>query len=236
MSEVLIVQNISREGPGALAAVLNARELQYDVVDLSAGEVFPDPLDYEAVIVLGGPDSANDPTPKMATELAQVKVAIEAGKPYLGICLGLQVLVKAAGGRVVQNAVKEIGFLDDTDEQYTVAFTENGQTDPLFTGLSSPLSVFQLHGETVELTPAMTLLATAKDCHNQIVRVGEKAYGLQSHFELTSEMLEVWGAEDPDLQPIGLQTLRAHYAGIQASYDRIGAQLLNNFLDIAGLK
>ncbi|MDB5185659.1 MAG: glutamine amidotransferase class-I, partial [Candidatus Saccharibacteria bacterium] len=97
------------------------------------------------------------------------------------------------------------------------------------------LDVFQLHGETVELTPDMTVLATGKFCLNQIVRVAPKAYGIQSHFELTPEMLAVWAEQDPDLIPIGKDKLLADFKAIEQSYTRIGQTLLRNFLRIAEL-
>ncbi|HEX7368509.1 MAG TPA: type 1 glutamine amidotransferase, partial [Candidatus Saccharimonadales bacterium] len=188
------------------------------------------------LLVLGGPDSANDPTDKMQQELAQIKRALEHGTPCLGICLGLQTLVKAAGGGVVPSKEREIGFMGAAGEQYTVQLTRAGRSDPLFTGLPGTLSVFQLHGETVELTSDMTVLASGKHCQDQIVHIADKAYGIQSHFELTPEMLKIWGREDPDLQSIGLSSLRAGFEDIRESYTHIGTTLLNNFLHIAGLK
>lgn len=235
MNQVLIVQNITREHAGALHDVLEELGVGYDVANLDAGDAFPDPSPYKALVVLGGPDSANDQTEKMQNELAQIRKALDSGIPYLGVCLGLQTAVKAAGGKVVRAAQKEIGLHGPDGEQFTVALTDEGRADPLFKGLESPLSVFHLHGETVELTPQMTLLATGRHCRNQIVRIADKAYGIQSHFELTPEMLRTWAAEDPDLQPIGEEVLTRQFAGIQAEYARTGQILLSNFLRIAGL-
>lgn len=235
MSELLIVQNISREGPGLLEQVLQDENVAFDVVDLDKGQEMPALTDYRAVVVLGGPDSANDETTKMTTELARIKEGLDAGIPYLGICLGLQTLVKAAGGKVVPGEVKEVGFLNPDNSQHTVSVTEEGKTDPLLAGLPEELDVFQLHGETVELTPEMTVLATGKFCRNQIVRVADRAYGIQSHFELTPEMLEVWAEQDPDLVPIGNDKLQADFEAIRQSYTQIGQTLLRNFLKIAEL-
>ncbi len=235
MSEVLIVQNITREAPGLLAQVLNDEGVTFDVVDLDGDEELPALDGYKALVVLGGPDSANDTTEKMTSELELIKQGLDAGLPYLGICLGLQTLVKAAGGRVVPGEVKEVGFIGPDDSQHTVAVTDEGKADPLLAGLSENLDVFQLHGETVELTPEMTVLATGKFCRNQIVRVADRAYGIQSHFELTPEMLAVWAENDPDLMPIGKDKLTADFAPIQQSYTNIGQTLLRNFLKIAEL-
>jgi GMP synthase (glutamine-hydrolysing) len=234
MADVLIVQNITREGPGILQNILDAEHITYDLVDVDKGQASPDPTNYKAVVVLGGPDSANDTTPKMIAELSRITQIIDAGIPYLGICLGLQTLVKAAGGSVVRNPVKEIGFTGPDGQSYTVELTTEGQGDPLFQGLSSPLQVFHLHGETVEIKPEyMQLLGTGKHCRNQVVRVGASAYGLQCHFEMTREILAECADKDPDLQPLGSGTVLEFYDRIQADYAKTGETLLRNFLRIA---
>ncbi len=235
MSELLIVKNISREGPGLLQRVLEKANITFDLVNLDGGEAFPSPTGYKALVVLGGPDSANDTTKKMTTELGQIKVALDAGIPYLGICLGLQTLVKAAGGNIVASENKEVGFTSPDGSKYVVERTEAGKTDPLLAGLPDVLDVFQLHGEAVAMTDTMTLLGTGKYCRNQIVKVNDKAYGIQSHFELTPEMLAVWAANDPDLIPLGNERLQSDFEAIKTSYTRIGETLLRNFLSIAGL-
>lgn len=240
MSELLIVKNISREGPGLLDQLLQEVALSYDLVDLSKGETFPDPTKYDALVVLGGPDSANDNTPKMKQELEQVKRAFDAGVPYLGICLGLQVAVKAAGGQVVKSPVKEVGLTNAKGEPHRVsltdvALTEFGKKDPLFLGLRNDFRVFQLHGETVELTNSMQLLATGKDCKNQIVKFRRNIYGIQSHFELTRLMLEEWLKADPDLTPLNANKVLAEFDEIEEIYTITGLSLLRNFLHVAGL-
>jgi GMP synthase (glutamine-hydrolysing) len=235
MSDLLVIQNITREGPGLLEQVLRDEQVTFDVIDLDKGQELPALDGYKALVVLGGPDSANDDTPKMRAELACIKEGLDAGLPYLGICLGLQTLVKAAGGQVVKGDIKEVGFIDPDNNQHTVTLTEAGKADPLLAGLPEVLNVFQLHGETVDLTPGMTVLATGAFCRNQIVKVTDKAYGIQSHFELTPEMLTVWAQQDPDLTPIGEDKLSADFEAIKQSYTNTGQTLLRNFLRIAGL-
>jgi len=235
MDRILIVKNITREGPGLLAAVLAEQNISYDVVDLSKGGTFPSPLAYRALIVLGGPASANDRTALMADELAGVRQALDHHIPYLGICLGLQAGVMAAGGSVVAGDTKETGLRDPEGNPYTVQLTAAGKNDPLLAGLADEVRVFQLHGETVVPTADMMVLGTGKWCTNQIVRIGERAYGIQSHFELTPEMLAVWAAEDPDLAPLGAAALLTEFHTIREEYTRTGRTLLHNFLQLASL-
>jgi len=232
--EILIVKNITREGPGLLEIVLRERGIGYAIIDLDQGQNFPPVENYGAVVVLGGPDSANDKNDKMESELARIREIIAANKPYLGICLGLQTLVKAAGGKVVKSPTKEVGFIDPEGNNFTVTLTNDGKQDPLFEGLDNTFDVFHLHGETVELTNEMTLLGVGKFCRNQIVRVGTNAYGIQSHFELTPEMFETWMNEDPDLVQLDKDALRKNFEAIQNKYTRVGRQLFKNFLRIAG--
>ena len=235
MAEILIIQNISREGPGLLGEILKSEDITFDVVNLDKGDALPELDGYKALVVLGGPDSANDESVKMKSELEFVRKALDLKIPYLGICLGLQILVKAAGGEVVKGDVKEIGFINTDGNQNTVELTEDGKNDGLLKNLDEKLNVFQLHGETVELTSSMKLLATGKFCENQIVKVASNAYGIQSHFELTSEMLEVWAMQDPDLIPIGKVKLSYDFSLIKESYFDIADSLFKNFLRIAGL-
>lgn len=235
MKKILVVKNITREGPGLITDVLDERGIRIEIVDLSRGEKFPDPAGYSAVIVLGGPDSANDGTEKMRNELARVRECLKMNKPFLGICLGLQVMVKAAGGEVVKSPVKEVGFFDDGNRLFEVALTEAGRADSLFEGLRDPFHVFQLHGETVVLGKGMTLLGTDEFCPNQIVRTGQNAYGIQSHFELTAEMLRVWLEEDNDLKVLEHQGLKAWFESFESSYRATGRALIRNFLKVAGV-
>jgi len=231
---ILIIKNITREGPGILQALLEEGAIAYQAVDLEKGESFPDPSDYSAIVVLGGPDSANDETEKMRNELQKIREVIELGKPYLGICLGLQALVKATGGKVVKNPTKEVGFIDPEGGNFKIQLTETGQSDPLFRGLADNFKVFHLHGETVEIKGSMTLLGTGKFCKNQIVKISPNAYGIQCHFELTTEMFDVWVNEDPDLLVLNKEKLKNDFEAIKKEYDEVGKKLFLNFLKIAG--
>jgi GMP synthase (glutamine-hydrolysing) len=233
--EILIVKNITREGPGIIGNILDDYRIRYTIADLSIGSSVKSPGKYGAVIVLGGPDSANDKNKKMEGELALISEVLKSGIPYLGICLGLQTLVKAAGGQVVKSPVKEVGFRDPDGDLYKAVLTEEGKNDPLFNGMADSFNVFQLHGETVILEDKMRLLATGKFCRNQIVKIGANAYGIQCHFELTRELFEEWINKDSDLRNLEPDKLRYDFKSIKDDYSKTGNQLFLNFLKIAGL-
>lgn len=229
----LIAKNVTREGPGLIEEMLQDHNFHYKVIDLTRADTIPNPDSFDILIVLGGPDSANDTTVKMQSELTKIRKTIDAGKPYLGICLGMQTLVKAIGGTVVKSPVKEIGFRNQSGEFNTVDLTSDGKVDPLFEGLGERFKVFHMHGETVELSDDMQLLASGEDVQNQIVKVGSNAYGIQCHFELTPEMLKIWLKQDPDLQKANQNQIREDFENLEAEYTKVGKQLINNFLNIA---
>ena len=232
--EILIIQNIAREGSGLLGEIIAESGIRNRVIDLSLGEKLPPAEGFAAVIVLGGPDSANDASPKMINELNFIKEILSAKIPYLGICLGLQTLVKAAGGEVVKSPVKEIGFRDESGHLFRISLTEDGRKDTLFNGIGDLFTVFHLHGETVVLTKEMKLMATGNACLNQIVKIGSSAYGIQCHFELTSAMLERWINEDPDLKLADRNELQNDFQTMREQYLQTGNTLFRNFLGICG--
>ena len=231
--KILIVKNISREGPGLLELVLKDENISFNIVDLDKGEKFPDPREYSAVFVFGGPDSANDQNNKMGEELKRVKQAVDAGIPYFGVCLGMQTLVKAAAGEIYKHDTQEIGLRDSEGNYFEIDLTNEGKKDPIFIGLKSPLKIFHLHGETVSLGDGMMLLATGKYCRNQVVKIGNSAYGFQGHLELTDLMLEQWIVQDPDLKPLSAASLKSDYNDIRSEYQNNGRTILNNFLELA---
>ncbi len=234
--KILIVKNMTQEGPGLLETLLCEHGIASHSEDLSAGGAFPDPRGYSALVVLGGYQSANDETPSMRLQLRRIEAALHEEIPYLGICLGMQCLVKAGGGKVMKAAVKETGFVDPEGSPYRIDLTPAGRKDPLFGGLGKSFPVFQLHGETVELAASgMELLATGKGCPIQAVRVGKNGYGLQCHFELTDAMFLEWCENDADLKRINRGELLEQFESIREEYHTTGLKLLYNFLRISGL-
>ena len=234
--KALIIKNFPLEGPGLIEQVLNENGIGYEIVELGQGEDFPNPLDYSALFVLGGPDSANDQTPKMQNELESIRKAIIYGTPYLGVCLGMQALVKANGGDVYKNPIKEIGFRDPQGNFFEISLMPNGSEDKIFSGIKSPMKIFQLHGETVKLAPHMELLAKGRFCMNQAVKIGKDAYGFQGHFEIDDKLFDKLIAEEPDLRRINPSSLREDYNTLKAEYQDNGRKILNNFIKIFHLR
>jgi GMP synthase-like glutamine amidotransferase len=123
--------------------------------------------------------------PFITDELHLVERALKAGQHVLGICLGAQVLAKAAGARVNKGRTKEIGW-------FNVSLTSEGERDWVFSGLQRELKVFHWHGDTFDIPREGKNLASSELYQNQILHVGKRAYGIQFHLEVTEEMVREW--------------------------------------------
>lgn len=232
-SKYLIIKNISHEGPGLLEQVLKREKIDFEVHDLVKTQSLPSLKHASAVIMLGGPDSANDFSEKIRIGDEILKFVLKHNIPFLGICLGMQMLAKAGGAKIVRSPQKEIGFRNDRGSFFEIDLTEEGQKDPLFSDLETPLSTFQLHGETILPSPQTQILGTSDGCKHQIIKVGPVAYGLQCHFELTEAMLEDWRVKDPDLRKIDKQQLCDDFKMIKPAFDKTSERLMLNFIRLA---
>jgi GMP synthase-like glutamine amidotransferase len=219
---VAVVMHVESEGPGVLGEVLEAAGAAVDVVHLDRGESLPEPGALEAAIVLGGPMNVYEDSihPFLREEDRFLRAAAERGLPVLGICLGAQLIAKAAGAAVTKNRVKEVGW-------YTVTLTEDGVRDPLFRELPPALTVLQWHEDTFDIPAAGTLLATGRDCVNQAFRVGN-SWGLQFHLEANRSMLRDWFGGQP-----GSNLILHQYDRLTPEIGRFAHTLGENFLDVA---
>lgn len=229
---ILVLRNVPHEGPGNFVRVATKRSFMIDDVNLEAGEKPLGLENYSGLIIFGGPESANDDSDKIKSEILLVKTALARGIPFLGICLGMQILCRAGGGLVETAKMKEIGFRDYNNDQFRIELTIAGQSDQLFNGCSDSINVFHLHGETVRLTNNIELLGTGSMCENQVIKVGPVAYGIQAHIELTYEMLEQWIGLDTELIRYDHSLLRQDFENQEAQYTKTASLIFNNFLDI----
>lgn len=186
--KILIIKHIEIESPGSIEEFFRDTAWQMSVVSLGKRESLPQELnDIDAVISLGGPVNVyeEDKYPFLAAENVFIKRLLQEEIPFLGICLGAQLLAKAAGARVNKSSIKEIGW-------YRVALTEAGKLDRLFADMPFALSVFEWHEDNFELPKDAVLLARGETCSNQAFRIGRNAYGLQFHVEIDPLMVHSW--------------------------------------------
>lgn len=230
---VFVCQNTRREQPGHIASLLDKWRLESEIVNFeSVGSHQLDPARYSAVVILGGPQSANDKNDTMHRELDFVGRVVDAGVPYLGICLGMQVLVKATGGTVVPNDVKEIGLKGKNNAYFLVTLTPAGGSSSLFRTIEQQFAVFHLHGETVRPGRDQIVLATGTDCFVQAVQVGSTAFGVQFHPELDLALFDVLRREDPDLSSLDQSILVRDYNILKLALNFHGRTIIDNFLAI----
>lgn len=182
---ILVFRHGPSEPIGLIADSLDVRGVEWHYADPSTA----DPENAQAVIVMGGSMSVNDPLPWLRDEERAITRAISSGTPVLGVCLGAQLLAKCLGAKVAPMGHKEIGW-------HPVRFTEAGLQDPLFAGLSPQETFFHWHGENFALPGGAELLASSAGCPHQAFRAGENLYGLQFHPEVTPEIINQWCQED----------------------------------------
>src|SRR3989449_4029704 len=188
MPRLLVLQHIGCEPLGLIEPALKERGMEYRYVRLFAGEAIPKDLSgWDGLSALGGPMWANDGERLgfIADELRLLTEVLEAGMPALGICLGAQLIAKAAGAEVTAGEEKEIGW-------YPLTLTEEGKKDRLLAGLPDTFPVFQWHGETFDVPRGAVRLAGSERYSNQAFRLGEQVYGLQFHLETTAPMIIEW--------------------------------------------
>lgn len=244
---VVFIKNMTREGPGRFETLARAWNVPYWIVDLEHEEKLPEPEDCRGVVMLGGTASANDQTWLMAEEISLVSRCLDTGVPYLGICLGMQILARAAGATVQKHVLREIGVQAPDRRPWGMLPTKPGYADPIMEGIQetfppsragvSPyIPVFQLHGETVVPNERTELLASGVFCTQQMIRVGRKAWGIQGHIEIDQDQLDTWSKEDPFLRQQDRISLMRDFSMVQDSYAKASELIFGNFLRVAGLK
>jgi GMP synthase-like glutamine amidotransferase len=189
---VLVFQHMELAHPGIFRDCLRADGIAWDVVALDAGDAIPALEGYDGLLVMGGPQDIWQEAehPWLKAEKQAIRTAVLAhGMPYLGICLGHQLLAAALGGEVQPAATPEIGVFE-------IELTNAGREHPLFTGLAATTRLLQWHAAEVTTPPAgATVLATSKACAVQALAVGERAFGLQFHAEVDPPTLADWFAD-----------------------------------------
>lgn len=147
------------------------------------GHVIPPETDYDFLVIMGGPQGANDPFPWMKAEKAAIRRAIDAGKYILGICLGSQLLADVLGGKVMTHEVREIGW-------FPIEWSDEALKHPLLHGFSKTQTVVQWHGDTFTLPPGVTPLARSSACENQGFIYKDRVVAIQFHLEITHDDMD----------------------------------------------
>jgi len=226
---LLAIQHPKAGGPGVFARAAREAGDVFDEWLPGLGERAPgDPAGYDAIVVMGGEQNVVD-APRLRylqEEIVLIGEALDRGQPLLGVCLGAQLLIAAADGEVVRVSEPEIGW-------YEVRATADAAADPLFSALPARFSAYCWHSYGVELPEDATLLARSEVCTHGF-RIGESAWGVQFHPEVTREMLLGWFGsyrDDADAVAMGFEprAAEAELVGRLAPWEALGRRLFGAF-------
>ena len=235
--KILVLQHAEVEHPGSFRRFLQEDGHSWDAVELDAGEALP-PIDgYDALWVMGGPIDVwqEDEHPWLKAEKAFIRDAVEgSGVPFLGLCLGHQLLAEALGGRVGVSQIPEIGVMD-------VALTEEGASGVLMDGLPERFETLQWHSaEITRLPVGAQVLATSPACAVQAMKWGTRAYSVQFHVEVEQDTVKNWAdipayraALEAALGAGATARLEAHVTARQASFETAAERLYINWMQTA---
>ncbi|MFT3732390.1 MAG: type 1 glutamine amidotransferase [Hyphomicrobium sp.] len=186
----LVFQHVASEHPGIFRKFFAADGISWDAVELDAGEAIP-PLDnYDALWVMGGPMDVWDIEghPWLVDEKRAIRHWVrDLERPFVGLCLGHQLLADALGGTCGPQRPPEIGILD-------VELTPAAKNDPVFATLPTEFKAVQWHSVRVAQPPDdAVILAKSDICPCQAMRVGKTAWSMQYHVEVEDSTIDDWG-------------------------------------------
>ncbi|GAA2304792.1 type 1 glutamine amidotransferase [Streptomyces kunmingensis] len=187
--QVLVVQNTPGGGPGRVGTWLREAGLDLHVLHPYAGEKLPDALGGRPLVVLGGgflPDD-DERAPWLPAARGLVGQALADATPFLGICLGGQMLAQVAGGVVrAEHGRPEYGST-------AIRLRPEAARDPLLHGWEGTVPAIERHVDAItELPPGAAWLASSEDCPHQAFRVGANAWGVQFHPEAEAARIATW--------------------------------------------
>ena len=216
---LLVIQHDLDDSLNELAVPLVTAGLHIDTWDTWSRDTPPEPLAaFDAVLSLGGLASAADESrlPWLAAERQLLADALEADLPVLGVCLGSQILARAAGGTNYRAARAEIGWCQ-------VDLEPEASNDMLLAGFPNQFQAFHYHYDTFDLPDHAVVLGRADELL-QAYRIGEHAWGLQFHIEANPAVVYAWLGtyrSDMDQAGVDIDHLRAFTAEYFEQYRRL---------------
>lgn len=202
---------------------MDEQPCSFDYCYPASGQSFPDLMKYSGVVVFGGAFSANDETEHawVRAEYDFIEQTLKHSIPFLGICLGAQMLAKLHGANVSHHPerIKEIGFHRIYPTEHSGSF------------LKEPMQIMQWHSEGFELPQGSKLLATNDEFENQAFSMGSRVVGMQFHPEVNPDVLRLWH-ERNKTRPTGVLTevQRVEQMADAVRHDDEVTQWLNQFL------
>ena len=190
---IIVLQHIKIEDPGFIKDLMIKDGAELTTIELDEGEKIPKDLSkFDAMFCMGGPMDTwmEKEHPWLVDEKKAIKeFVVDLKKPYLGFCLGCQLLGEVVGGKVVKSNIPEIGMLN-------ISFSNNKSNDALFSKFPDEITSLQWHSYEVqglENNKDVTHLASSPETKYQIFKYQNHAYGIQFHIEIKDTTVGEWG-------------------------------------------
>ena len=237
--KIISLQHIAIEDPGTFKDFLLADGHELTTIQLDEGENIPSNLDeFDAMLCMGGPMDTfmEDEFNWLVGEKKAIgEYILNLKKPFLGFCLGCQLLGEVLGGKVVQSNPPEIGVLD-------IDVSDQAITDPVFNFLPNKIKALQWHSYEVqglESNPNINIIGSSPTTKYQIFGYNNHAYGIQFHLEIRKSTVDDWAAvpeyKNALEQSLGQEALPHMKKEVNEEIDNMMAQcnqLYQNFISI----
>ena len=187
--KILVFKHMASQNPGIFRDFAESQNISFHEIDLHAGDQIPELKDFDGLWVMGGSMNVweEDQYPWLVNEKAAIREAVRSlNMPFLGICLGHQLLAEALGGKAGKTDNYEVGLFE-------IRPTKEGQDHPLLKDFDFSDKWVNVH--LVEVTQApegSRVLASSNHCINHIMQVSENAFSCQFHPEVCNHTFEGW--------------------------------------------
>ena len=236
---LLVFQHLDVEHPGIFREFLAADGIPWDVVELDRGEAIPDLRAYDGLWVLGGPLDVWEESafPWLAAEKSEIRRAVlDLELPFLGVCLGHQLLATALGGKVAKG-MPEVGVMP-------VELTPQGRESTFFNGMPTRLNTLQWHAaEVTAVPPGAVVMARSPACAVQALAIGDKVFSIQFHVEVTNDTVAEWAtvpayaaALEDGLGAGAVSKLQASVDTALTEFNAQAKTFYDNWMGTAGLR
>ena len=190
---IIILQHIACETPGYIKDLMDKDGIELTTIQLDEGGIIPNDLtNFDAMLCMGGPMDTwmEEDYPWLVDEKKRIKeFIVDLEKPFLGFCLGCQLLGEVIGGEVVESSPPEIGMLD-------INLSEEKNVDKIFSDFPNKIKALQWHSYEVtglEKNSNVTLIGSSPTTKYQILKYKNHAYGIQFHIEIKDNTVSDWG-------------------------------------------